>query len=103
MVTTLFDKGLSLFGAQITHPVRRVEVIDSAGKARRTTEVAQLSGTFWGGDLKRFLMGTARGLTANTSARTGVITVVIAVVVTVVVTVVITVVKTVGRTGRSTG
>ena len=99
MVTTLFDKGLSLFGAQITHPVRRVEVIDSAGKARRTTEVVQLSGTFWGGDLKPFLMGATRGLTANTSARTGVITVVIAGVITVV----IAVVKTVGRTGRSTG
>ena len=99
MVTTLFDKGLSLSGAQITHPVRRVEVIDSAGKARRATEVAQLSGTFWGGDLKRFLVGAARGLTANSSAHAVVITVVIAVVIAVV----ITTVKTVGRTGRSTG
>ena len=87
VVTALSDKGLLLFCAQITHPVGKVEVINSDKKARGGIEVGQLSWTVWGSGLKGFLAGAIRGLTADASVHT----------------VVVIVVKTVGRTGRNTG
>ena len=87
VVTELSDKGLSLLAAQIAHPVGKVEVIDSDKKAQGGSEVGQLSWTVWGRELKRFLVGVARRLTADASGHA----------------VVIMVVKTVGRTSRSTG
>ena len=87
VVTTLSDKGLSRWGASITHSVGKVEVIDSDKKARGGNEVGQLSWTVWGRELKRFLVGVARRLTADASGHA----------------VVIMVAKTVGGTGRSTG
>ena len=87
VVTALSDKGLLLFCAQITHPVGKVEVINSDKKARGGIELSQLSWTVWGSGLKGFLAGAIRGPTADASVHA----------------VVIMVVKTVGRTGRSTG
>jgi len=78
VVTALSDKGLLLFYAQITHPVGKVEVINSDGNTQGGIEASQLSWTVWGSGLK--------GILAGASVRA----------------VVIIVVKTVGRTGRST-
>ena len=87
VVTALSDKGLLLFYAQITHPVGKVEVINSDGNTQGGIEASQLSWTVWGSGLKGFLAGAIRRLTADASVHA----------------VVIIVVKTVGRTGRSTG
>ena len=87
VVTGLSDKGLSLFCAQITHPVGKVEVINSDGNTQGSIEVVQLSWTVWGSGLKGFLAGAIRGLTVDARVHA----------------VVIMVVKTVGRAGRSTG
>ena len=87
VVTALSDKGLLLFCAQITHPVGKVEVINSDGNTQSGIEVVQLSWTVWGIDLKGFLAGAIRGLTVDARVHA----------------VVIMVVKTVGRAGRSTG
>ena len=87
VVTALSDKGLLLFCAQITHPVGKVEVINSDKIARSGIEVGQLSWTVWGRGLKGFLAGAIRGLTADASVHA----------------VVVIVVKTVGRADRSTG
>ena len=87
VVTTLSDKGLSLWGASIAHPVGKVEVIDSDQKARGGIELSQLSWTVWSSGLKSFLVGAARRLTADANGHAAVVIMV----------------KTVGRTGRSTG
>ena len=87
VVTGLSDKGLSLFYAQITHPVGKVEVINSDGNTQGGIEIVQSSWTVWGSGLKGFLAGVIRGLTADISVHAAVTMAV----------------KTVGRAGHSTG
>ena len=54
VVTTLSDKGLSLYDAQMARPVGKVEVIDLDKKARGDIEVVQLNCTVQGsGFLKK--------------------------------------------------